>query len=184
MAKDCLTCNYIAEELEIRKKYCEDYDDVCDEGLYCWCDKVGGKISIFGTCIDGGFDIRDDEMTIAEGNKGRGISYRRNERAKHIARKKRICNEKMVAHPLIPHKSEKNKTYYTSDFSKDLPGEWYDVDGKYDKGKIHCGCPLCKPYKGYYPSWKQKRINKDTKLLRKEWELESEMMDETIGIAT
>lgn len=22
--------------------------------------------------------------------------------------------------------------------------EWYSVDGKYDKGKVHCGCNLCK----------------------------------------
>ena len=27
-------------------------------------------------------------------------------------------------------------------------GDWYDVDGKYDKGKIHCSCGICKPCKG------------------------------------
>ena len=56
----------------------------------------------------------------------RGLAYTRDVRNKAIARKKRIC--------------------------KELDMTWYNVDGKYSKGKIHCGCPLCKPTKGYLPS--------------------------------
>lgn len=46
-------------------------------------------------------------------------AYRRNVRQKAIIRKKRIC-----------------KGVYGND--------WYRVDGKYAKGKIHCVCKLCK----------------------------------------
>lgn len=46
-------------------------------------------------------------------------AYRRYVRNKTIARKKRIC-----------------KKIYSSD--------WYKHDGEYSKGKIHCGCKLCK----------------------------------------
>lgn len=40
--------------------------------------------------------------------------------------------------------------------------DWYDMDGKYSKGKIHCGCGLCKPTKRYkYPSFTtQKELEK------------------------
>lgn len=27
--------------------------------------------------------------------------------------------------------------------------DWYNCDGKYDKGKIHCGCGICKYEKKY-----------------------------------
>ena len=46
---------------------------------------------------------------------------RRKERYHQIRRKKSICE----AHGF----------------------EYYDHDGQYDKGKVHCGCPLCKPGK-------------------------------------
>lgn len=57
----------------------------------------------------------------------RGIAYRREVRNRKIARRKRICIE------------------------RDGYG-WYEFDGQYSKGKIHCGCKMCKPYKGYYAS--------------------------------
>lgn len=46
-------------------------------------------------------------------------AYRRDVRKRIINRKKRIC-----------------KKLYGYD--------WYNVDGKYSKGKIHCGCKVCK----------------------------------------
>ena len=62
------------------------------------------------------------------------IAYKRKMRAKKIRRKK----------SLIAHHG------FT----------WYDCDGKYDKGKIHCGCPLCKPTKRFhYPSFKDWKAN-------------------------
>ena len=45
-------------------------------------------------------------------------AWRREQRNKQIRRKKRI--------------------------SKHWGFDWYSVDGKYSKGKIHCGCGLCK----------------------------------------
>ena len=57
----------------------------------------------------------------------RGITYRRDVRSRKIAHRKRIC---------------KVRDGY----------DWYEFDGQYSKGKIHCGCKMCKPYKGYYPS--------------------------------
>lgn len=49
----------------------------------------------------------------------RTMEYRRKVRNKAITRKKRICEE-----------------IYGYD--------WYSCDGKYSKGKIYCGCSLCK----------------------------------------
>ncbi len=54
----------------------------------------------------------------------RGLAYRRYQRNKVIQRKKRISN--MI---------------YGFD--------WYKFDGQYAKGKIHCGCGLCKVGKKY-----------------------------------
>lgn len=32
--------------------------------------------------------------------------------------------------------------------------DWYSVDGKYSKGKVHCGCGLCKWGRKYgVPAW-------------------------------
>lgn len=53
------------------------------------------------------------------GNEQRGREYRRYVRNKTILRKKRISH-----------------LVYGFD--------WYKHDGKYAKGKIHCGCGLCK----------------------------------------
>lgn len=46
-------------------------------------------------------------------------AYRRDVRKRAISRKKRICRENYGL-------------------------DWYKVDGKYSKGKIHCGCKMCK----------------------------------------
>lgn len=54
----------------------------------------------------------------------RGMAYRRYVRNKTILRKKRISN-----------------SVYGLD--------WYKHDGQYSKGKIHCGCELCKSGKKY-----------------------------------
>lgn len=55
---------------------------------------------------------------------GRGIAYTREQRNKHIKRKKRICNN-----------------FYGFD--------WYKHDGMYNKGKIHCSCKMCTYGKTY-----------------------------------
>ena len=57
-------------------------------------------------------------------NNYRGIEYRRYARNKKIIRKKRISNS-------------------VYGFG------WYKHDGQYSKGKIHCGCGLCKFGKRY-----------------------------------
>lgn len=48
----------------------------------------------------------------------RDRNYYREQRAKHIRRKKYICQ-------------------------KCYGWDYYDHDGSYSKGKIHCSCPLC-----------------------------------------
>ena len=90
--------------------------------------------------------------------------YRRAMRYKHIARKKRLINS-YIDHPVIPNPNGKG---YITDFSREIPQEWYRVDGMYDKGKIHCGCPLCKPGKGFYPSDKHRFENELSRLDVKE----------------
>ncbi len=46
-------------------------------------------------------------------------AYRRRQRSRVIARKKRFC-----------------RLYYGHDY--------YPFDGMYSKGKIHCSCPMCR----------------------------------------
>ena len=48
-------------------------------------------------------------------------AYRRSQRERVIARKKRIAEDITYGHV-----------------------GWYSVDGKYSKGKIHCSCPMCR----------------------------------------
>ena len=48
----------------------------------------------------------------------RDRAYYRKQRAKHIRRKKRICQ-------------------------KEYGWDYYNHDGCYSKGKIHCSCPIC-----------------------------------------
>ena len=44
------------------------------------------------------------------------------------------------------------------DFSRVVPIKWYSVDGKYDKGKIHCSCGLCKYGRRYHiPTWRTEK---------------------------
>ena len=61
---------------------------------------------------------------------GRTAKYRRNQRFAHIARRKRICHFYLSVLPL----------------GNPGPMEWYRHDGQYNKGKIHCSCPMCRPY--------------------------------------
>ena len=63
-------------------------------------------------------------------------SYRREVRNKTIARKKRICRSIYGGSP--------HRLYESPE-----PGYWYKVDGKYAKGKIYCGCKMCKYGKHY-----------------------------------
>lgn len=59
-------------------------------------------------------------------------SYRREVRNKAIARKKWICHH----------------VYWDGQ-------DWYEHDGQYSKGKIHCSCPLCTYSKFYdFPRYK------------------------------
>lgn len=51
----CQDCPYISNEYNLKTEYFYDnYDiyDVSEEDIIngCWCDKVGGKISLFGRC--------------------------------------------------------------------------------------------------------------------------------------
>ena len=97
----------------------------------------------------------------------RSIRYRISMREKHIERKKRICHEHQTG---VQIKVDKNGEEYTvTDFSRMIPMEWYPIDGKYDKGKIHCGCSICKPTKGYRPSGKEEMAVQKLKDKEKEY---------------
>ena len=64
----------------------------------------------------------------------RGIVYTREKREQHIARKKRIVRQCAGIN------------------------DWYNCDGKYDKGKIHCSCGVCRA-KTNNKSWKKRKIH-------------------------
>lgn len=69
----------------------------------------------------------------------RSVGYVRYVRSKAIARKKRISQQVFGF-------------------------DWYRVDGCYSKGKIHCGCGLCKPSRKFgLPTF---RIKKDAEIVR------------------
>ena len=166
---NCFDCPYISEELNRRLSFyntdLEFYESY--EGMYCWCEKVGGKISIFGTCSEGDISFHEPSYSIDIENNGRGRLYRRIQRSKHIQHRKNICHYQKVASTNINSNSKR-----TLDFSRLVPMEWYKIDGKYAKGKIHCGCKLCKPYKGYYPSEKTEKLNNIAKDKMRDYERE------------
>lgn len=60
--------------------------------------------------------------------------YRRDARHHAICRKKAIC-------------------------LKRSGNDWYDVDGKYDKGKIHCNCGICKVAGDSIRTLKERKIS-------------------------
>lgn len=71
----------------------------------------------------------------------RSRAYRRDQRSRHITRKKNICN----AHKIFATSAKGSVMYVSNiDLSRLVPMEWYDCDGKYSKGKIHCSCGICK----------------------------------------
>lgn len=71
--------------------------------------------------------ITDDEEIIEEDIKPiRTLAYKRYQRHRAISRKKNIC-----------HKRDGS--------------DWYKHDGQYSKGKIHCGCGICKFGRKYGP---------------------------------
>lgn len=87
----------------------------------------------------------DNDFEDEEENKPiRTLAYKRYQRHRTICRKKAICHHQtMFAENL-------NYNKYTAgriDLTRKIPFEYYDHDGQYDKGKIHCGCGICKPYK-------------------------------------
>lgn len=69
-------------------------------------------------------------------------SFRRDVRNRKIARKKRLCRE----------------LYGASIGGVESPGKWYNHDGQYSKGKIHCSCKMCTYSKTYgLPTLKDKK---------------------------
>ena len=49
--------------------------------------------------------------------------------------------------------------------------DWYNCDGKYDKGKIHCGCGICKFGKKYgYETIRTRREFEKFKINVKEYD--------------
>lgn len=80
-----------------------------------------------------------------------GIGYRRYVRNKTILRKKRISN-----------------SLYGPD--------WYCHDGQYSKGKIHCGCGLCKFGKRYgLPTTRDMREQSREKILLDDYKIYNEL---------
>lgn len=94
-------------------------------------------------CLQGANDIKEDSIM---GKEQSSIEYQRYVRNKTILRKKRISN-----------------SVYGFD--------WCHHDGQYSKGKIHCGCGLCKFGKKYgLPTVKCMRDRTMGKILMKDWE--------------
>ncbi len=87
--------------------------------------------------------------------KHKTISYRRDQRNRHIARKKRIVNSRHTTAVIDILNDDGNVIGHKADYSRVVPDEFYPFDGMYDKGKIHCSCGLCKPSRRFRkPSFK------------------------------
>lgn len=63
-------------------------------------------------------------------------AYRRSQRNRKIAHRRNIVHHYGMMHPTLPNGQ--------LDFSCEIPMEWYKHPGQYSKGKIHCGCGICK----------------------------------------
>lgn len=83
----------------------------------------------------------------------RGLAYKRFQREKHIKKKENIIRKWRPDNP--PHKYNDKNTFTLKrvrPFKKlDLSeGNWHpyyivNYRGEFNKGKIHCSCPLCSP---------------------------------------
>ena len=105
--------------------------------------------------------VQSEDEIWGNSNK-RDRAFRRNMRHKHIARKKSICNS---------HSTFAKDKNGKLDFSRRIPMDWYEYDGQYSKGKIHCSCGLCKFGRKYgLPTLKD----------RKEKEIYNEMIKEAV----
>ncbi len=103
-------------------------------------------ISSLDRCLQGANNIKEDSSV---GKEQRGAEYRRYVRNKTILRKKRLSN-----------------SVYGLD--------WYKHDGQYSKGKIHCGCGLCKFGRRYgLPAIRDMRENSREMMLRRDFEISS-----------
>ena len=99
-------------------------------------------ISSLDRCLQGANNIKGDSIMGMERN---GIGYRMYVRNKTIFRKKHISN-----------------SVYGLD--------WYRHDGQYSKGKIHCGCGLCKFGKRYrLPTTRDMREQSREKILLEDY---------------
>ena len=102
------------------------------------------SISSLDRCLQGAKNIKEDSSMEKE---QRGTEYRRYIRSKAILRKKRISN-----------------SVYGLD--------WYKHDGQYSKGKIHCGCGLCKFGKRYgLPTTRDMREESREKILLNDYKM-------------
>ncbi len=82
-------------------------------------------------------------------------AYRRYQRSRHISRRKAICNTHYTTAVMDIVDEKGNVIGQRADYSRVVPSDFYKFDGMYDKGKIHCGCPVCKPTKRFRkPSFK------------------------------
>lgn len=101
-------------------------------------------ISCLDRCLQGANNIKEDAVME---NEQRGRDYRRYIRNKTILRKKSI-----------------SKLVYGFD--------WYHHDGQYSKGKIHCGCGLCKFGKRYrLPTIRDMREQSREKILLDDYKM-------------
>ena len=97
-----------------------------------------------GHCSVSEYNIRGGYM---KEENYRGRAYRRFQRNRAIRRKKGVAN----------------RIYEIG---------WFQIDGKYSKGHIGCGCWMCKPGKRFHaPSWQDARQSlKYTQAIRDYWD--------------
>lgn len=101
-------------------------------------------ISCLDRYLQGANNIKEDFIM---GKIQRDTRYRRYVRNKTILRKKKI-----------------SKSIYGFD--------WYKHDGQYSKGKLHCGCELCKFGKKYgLPTIKNMRDQSREKILLNDYKI-------------
>lgn len=126
----CKDCPCINEEFERRMEFTQEPENA---EMYCWCEKLGGKVCWYGTCEDG------------------KLLFMENQTAKKIKSNKRKLTNKKERYEIGKYKLQQmSKLYHGAYF---IEKEFKKVNGKYED------VSLKKPYyKRFYRS-KQTRYS-------------------------
>lgn len=124
----CKDCPYIIEEFERRIKHAQISEEA---EVYCWCEKLGGKVCWYGNCEDG------------------KLLFMENQTSKKIKSNKRKLTNKKERYEIGKYKLQQMSKLYHGAYLKEE--KLKKINGKYEN--VHLNKPY---YKRFYRSKKSR----------------------------